>query len=79
MTKIAEFESAIEFVAVINEHKDCLMSQDSTQDDPSCLWFNIDIPKGHGLKYNSFFCSVGGPSFTAGSPDFRDRGTIKRN
>ncbi|MCG7854947.1 MAG: hypothetical protein MIO88_03725 [Methanoregulaceae archaeon] len=49
MTKIAEFESAIEFVAVINEHKDCLMSQDTTQDDPSCLWFNIDIPKGHGL------------------------------
>jgi hypothetical protein len=50
MTKIAEFESAIEFVAVINEHKDCLMSQDTTQDDPSVLWFNIDVPKGHGLK-----------------------------
>jgi hypothetical protein len=26
------------------------MSQDSTQDDPSCLWFNIDVPRGHGLK-----------------------------
>jgi len=50
MAKIMEIESAIEFVAVINEHKDCLMSQDKTQDDPSCLWFNIDIPKGHGLK-----------------------------
>jgi hypothetical protein len=50
MAKIAEFESAIEFVAIINEHKDCLMSQDNTQDDPSVLWFNIDVPKGHGLK-----------------------------
>ncbi len=50
MAKIAEFESVIEFVATINEAKDCLMSQDSTQDDPSCLWFNIDVPKGHGLK-----------------------------
>jgi hypothetical protein len=50
MAKIAEIESVVEFVATINEAKDCLMSQDSTQDDPSCLWFNIDVPKGHGLK-----------------------------
>jgi hypothetical protein len=50
MTKIHEFESAIEFVADINDHKDCLMSQDPTQDDPNALWFNIDIPKGHALK-----------------------------
>jgi hypothetical protein len=50
MAKIAEFESVVEFVATINEAKDCLMSQDSTQDDPSCLWFNIDVPRGHGLK-----------------------------
>ena len=50
MTKVLEFESAIEFVANINECKDCLMSQDSTNDDPKTLWFNIDIPKGHPLK-----------------------------
>ena len=50
MAKIAEFESVVEFIATINEAKDCLMSQDSTQDDPSCLWFNIDVPRGHGLK-----------------------------
>ncbi len=50
MAKIAEFQSVIEFVATINENKDCLMSQDTTQDDPACLWFNIDVPKGHGLK-----------------------------
>jgi predicted GH43/DUF377 family glycosyl hydrolase len=30
MQKILEFDSGIEFVADINEFKDCLMSQDST-------------------------------------------------
>ena len=50
MEKILEFESKIEFVADINDKKDCLMSQDPTQDDPGALWFNIDIPKGHSLK-----------------------------
>jgi hypothetical protein len=50
MAKITEFESVVEFVATINEQKDCLMSQDKTQEDPSCIWFNIDVPKGHGLK-----------------------------
>jgi hypothetical protein len=50
MTKVAEIESEIEFVAVINDRKDCLMAQDNTQDDPACMWFNIDVPKGHGLK-----------------------------
>jgi hypothetical protein len=50
MTNVLEFESEIEFVANINDHKDCLMSQDPTQDNPNALWFNIDIPKGHILK-----------------------------
>jgi len=50
MEKILSFESGIEFVANINEYKDCLMSQDATQDTPDALWFNIDIPKGHPLK-----------------------------
>jgi hypothetical protein len=50
MAKILEFESEIEFVADINDHKDCLMSQDPTQDTPNALWYNIDIPKGHILK-----------------------------
>ena len=50
MTRIAQIETVIEFVATINDQKDCLMSQDNTQDDPGCLWFNIDVPKGHGLK-----------------------------
>ena len=49
MKTIVSFESSLEFVAVINEVKDCLMSQDNTQDDPATLWFNIDVPKGHGL------------------------------
>ena len=46
--KIVEFEAAVEFVASINEHKDCLMSQDKNYEDPKVLWFNIDVPKGHG-------------------------------
>jgi hypothetical protein len=50
MKKIAEYESLIEFVATVNEQKDCLMSQDKTQDNPDCMWFNIDVPKGHGIK-----------------------------
>ena len=50
MKKIVEFESFIEFVATINEEKDCLMSQDKTQDNPETLWFNIDVPKGHGVR-----------------------------
>jgi hypothetical protein len=50
MVKLLEFESEIEFVADINDFKDCLMSQDPTQDNPNSLWFNIDIPKGHILK-----------------------------
>jgi hypothetical protein len=50
MEKLLIVESGVEFVADINEHKDCLMSQDPTQDTPNALWFNIDIPKGHGIK-----------------------------
>ena len=50
MAKIAQIETVIEFVATINEQKDCLMSQDKTQDNPECLWFNIDVPKGHGIR-----------------------------
>ncbi|HXX56099.1 MAG TPA: hypothetical protein VEI81_08380 [Methanoregula sp.] len=50
MTPILELESEIEFIADINEYKDCLMSQDPTQENPDALWFNIDIPKGHSLK-----------------------------
>jgi hypothetical protein len=45
-----EFESTLDFVADINEKKDCLMSQDPTQDNPGVLWFNIDVPKGHQFK-----------------------------
>jgi hypothetical protein len=50
MAKVCEIETTLEFIAEINEHKDCLMAQDSTQEDPKCLWFNIDVCKGHGLN-----------------------------
>lgn len=43
------FEGCIQFVGNINEEKDCLMSQDNTSDSPGSLWFNIDVPKGHGI------------------------------
>ncbi|MBN1431938.1 MAG: hypothetical protein JW931_04120 [Methanomicrobiaceae archaeon] len=55
--KILEFTSDIEFIANINLEKDCLMNQGTHQENaktdegnPMGLWFNIDIPKGHGLK-----------------------------
>lgn len=50
MEKIASFEAVIDFVADINDQKDCLMSQDPTQDRPDALWFNIDVLKGHPVK-----------------------------
>jgi len=43
------FEGKIQFVGNINAEKDCLMSQDNTPDSPGSLWFNIDVPKGHGI------------------------------
>ncbi len=42
--KIAEIVAELEFVADIEGNKDCLMSQQGE------LWFNVDVPKGHGLK-----------------------------
>lgn len=53
MEPIVSFESEIEFVARINEFKDCIMQQgpeSGGEQNPEQLWFNIDIPKGHGLK-----------------------------
>ena len=44
-----EFVSRIEFVADVDDAKDCLMSQDESQGSPGALWFNIDVPKGHGF------------------------------
>jgi galactokinase/mevalonate kinase-like predicted kinase len=55
--KIVTFVSDIEFVANIDENKDCLMNQSTHSDNvavtggnPLGLWYNIDVPKGHGLK-----------------------------
>ena len=45
--RIAEIEAELEFVADVEGKKDCLMSQQGE------LWFNIDVPKGHGLKAGS--------------------------
>ena len=48
--KIIEFEAPVEFVANINEYKDCLMSQDKNHENPEVLWFKIDVPKGQGVR-----------------------------
>ncbi|WOF16083.1 hypothetical protein F1737_04865 [Methanoplanus sp. FWC-SCC4] len=57
MTNKIEFVSDIEFIASIDENKDCLMNQSTKEDsveksemNPHGLWFNIDVPKGHGFK-----------------------------
>lgn len=50
MTEPIRITAELEFVASINEQKDCLMSQDTTQKDPGALWFNIDVPKNHGFR-----------------------------
>ena len=54
--KIVEFVSDIEFIANIDEKKDCLMNQGTQSDEaaategnPLGLWYNIDVPKGLGL------------------------------
>ncbi|NLX50293.1 MAG: hypothetical protein GXY82_10600 [Methanospirillum sp.] len=45
-----EFVSTVEFVAQIDDKKDCLMAQDDSHTNPNALWFNIDVPKGHGFS-----------------------------
>jgi hypothetical protein len=48
MKKVLEFESVIYHINdSFSKTKDCLMSP---HEDDDALWFNIDIPKGHGLK-----------------------------
>lgn len=42
--KIAEIVETLEFVSDIDGVKDCLMAQQSD------YWFNIDVPKGSGLR-----------------------------
>ena len=55
--KKIEFISDIEFIANVDEEKDCIMNQSTHQDsplqtngNPHALWFNIDVPKGHGFR-----------------------------
>ncbi len=45
-----EITGTIGFVAAIDEKRDCIMSQEHTSRDPEALWFNIDLPKGHGFR-----------------------------
>ena len=45
-----EVTGRIGFIADIDEKRDCIMSQEHTSQDPDALWFNIDVPKGHGFR-----------------------------
>jgi len=45
-----EITGWIGFVAGIDEKRDCILSQEPATQDPEALWFNIDLPKGHGLR-----------------------------
>ena len=49
MTRI-EITGKIGFVAGVDEKRDCLMSQEHASQDTDALWFNIDLPKGHGFR-----------------------------
>jgi hypothetical protein len=49
MTAI-EITGRIGFIADIDGKRDCILSQEHAGEDPGALWFNIDLPKGHGFK-----------------------------
>ena len=50
--QIADIIAPLEFIADIEGIKDCLMSQEGN------FWFNIDVPKGHGLKTGDKVCVI---------------------
>jgi hypothetical protein len=50
MTEPIEITATIEFVATVNDRMECLMAQDKSADPQGSPWFNIDVPRGHGLK-----------------------------
>ena len=45
-----EITGRIGFIAGIDEKKDCILSQEHEREDHGALWFNIDLPKGHGFR-----------------------------
>ncbi|MDN7024442.1 hypothetical protein FGU65_05990 [Methanoculleus sp. FWC-SCC1] len=47
---IVDFVAPVEFVANINGDKDCLMAPDLGTAEAGVFWFNIDVPKGHGVS-----------------------------
>lgn len=49
MKKI-EFTGKVDFVADVDGEKDCLLSQEAGPEAGGALWFNIDVPKGHGIR-----------------------------
>lgn len=50
MAQQVEIMATIEFVATVNDQMECLMAQDKSAGPEGSPWFNIDVPRGHGLK-----------------------------
>ena len=50
MVEPIEISATIEFVATVNDQMECLMAQDKSGESKGSPWFNIDVPRGHGLR-----------------------------
>jgi hypothetical protein len=43
-----QITGTIDFIAQVSHDRDCLMAQNESSAD--AFWFNIDVPRGHGLR-----------------------------
>ncbi|MDD1653667.1 MAG: hypothetical protein LUQ64_03890 [Methanomicrobiales archaeon] len=48
MPTVLRITATIDFIAQVGQDRDCLMAQDASGGD--AYWFNIDVPRGHGLR-----------------------------
>ncbi|MDD1658540.1 MAG: hypothetical protein LUQ41_08840 [Methanomicrobiales archaeon] len=48
MPPALQITATIDFIAQVSNERDCLMAQDGSSGD--AFWFNIDVPRGHGLQ-----------------------------
>jgi hypothetical protein len=48
MPPAIQITATLDFIARVSPDRDCLMAQDPSAG--SAFWFNIDVPRGHGLQ-----------------------------
>ncbi|MDD1660386.1 MAG: hypothetical protein LUQ62_04180 [Methanomicrobiales archaeon] len=48
MPPVLQITATIDFIARVSPDRDCLMAQDHSTGN--AFWFNIDVPRGHGLQ-----------------------------